>query len=644
MAAARQACQRKRSRLVGGLSHDDYLESLSGCLCLPLFRHDNPAVPELPTFLETQTSAWPARVQDLPAGEQPPQIPFSEQITLACGLAEFVRDNMPSRVCAVCSECKSASEVRALQFSEIAGVELLRADMRRTAAVPRCAHVLYWRRVDRRDCKNPPDPVLPRGYKAAGGQSGNVGVVDTSAGEGSGETSSGLDDSTDDRPSRRRRCDIDRPPTYAPRVGVRLCDDNPVAVEVPYCMRAETVLPNRTMNVSADGVERFTVCSECIQALQGGRIPDGALAGWLDPGDVPPVNQHGHSLVPLTHLESLVVGLARPHMRLLVVRQPGTPSWRAVDTLPAALRGHTLAFPNNVPSELQRVVPYAPADLPSFIQVVLIDAVKDRADLEAKVRQAPCLKMRGLAIAAWAEWAVRVNPMAQVDHAALQQYRALGAEPTVPEPLVAHAVATDDPDTAAVMRAAFEGDRAGNARVRQQQDDVEAATEGANAAGGRSPGPGAGQEPAPSGRTPNIPVTGVFARPSPMAAALAVPGGTAGVVVSPAAALQPDGYIGPGVHMLGLDDVEVHHGGAYSTSDPLDDCTDPSAILQRLQQGGVVVSAAGGRGASNSASSPTLRISQLPSPLSVTTFSAHLQTHPHPNNSPTTATWSTPAT
>ncbi|GFR51887.1 hypothetical protein Agub_g14366 [Astrephomene gubernaculifera] len=147
-------------------------------------------------------------------------------------------------------------------------------------------------------------------------------------------------------------------------------------------------------------------------------------------------------------------------MRLLVVRQPGTPSWRAVDTLPAALRGHTLAFPNDVPSEL-----YAPEDLPSFIQVVLIDAVKDRADLEAKVRQAPCLEMRGLAIAAWAEWAVHVNPMAQVDHAALQQYRALGAKPTVPEPLVAHAVATDDPDTAAVMRAAFEGDCAGNAQV-----------------------------------------------------------------------------------------------------------------------------------------------------------------------------------
>ncbi|GFR51561.1 hypothetical protein Agub_g13981 [Astrephomene gubernaculifera] len=216
------------------------------------------------------------------------------------------------------------------------------------------------------------------------------------------------------------------------------------------------------------------------------------LTGWADSrwgaGSVgsrrrTPVNQHGHSLVPLTHLESLVVGLARPHMRLLVVRQPGTPSWRAVDTLPAALRGHTLAFPNDVPSELQRVVLYAPEDLPSFIQVVLIDAVKDRADLEAKVRQAPCLEMRGLAIAAWAEWAVHVNPMAQVDHAALQQYRALGAKPTVPEPLVAHAVATDDPDTAAVMRAAFEGDCAGNAQVRQQQDDVEAATEGANAAG-----------------------------------------------------------------------------------------------------------------------------------------------------------------
>ncbi|GFR42903.1 hypothetical protein Agub_g3899 [Astrephomene gubernaculifera] len=372
-------------------------------------------------------------------------------------------------------------------------------------------------------------------------------------------------------------------------------------------MRAEAQLPNRTMDVSADGVERFMVCSDCMQALQGGRIPDGALAR-LDPGDVPPVNQHGHALVPLTHLESLVVGLARPHMRLFVVRQPGTSSWRAVDTLPAALRGHTLAFPNDVPEELQRVVPYAPQDLPSFIQVVLIDAVKDRSDLEAKVRQAPCLKMRGLAIAAWAEWAVHVNPMAQLDRAALQQYRSLGAEPTVPEPLVTHAVATDDPDVAAVMRAAFEGDRGGNARVQQQQEEVEATMGDVHAAGTRAAGSDASgastsmtTQPMPgaataSGQARGVPITGVLGQPSPIAVPMAVLDGTFGAVTSPATAPPQDGYAGPGVHMLGLDEVEVHHGGAYSTYDPLENSTDPSAIVQRLQHGGVVVSAAGGRG------------------------------------------------
>ncbi|PNG99811.1 hypothetical protein TSOC_014399 [Tetrabaena socialis] len=176
---------------------------------------------------------------------------------------------------------------------------------------------------------------------------------------------------------------------------------------------------------------------------------------------------------------AIIISRARTVLRVFVLRNAATAGWRGNDTLPTVLRGHSIAFPNPDLGELRRRIPYAPEELCEFSQVLLLDAVTDRADLERKIRSAKCLQIRGAVVAAWLEHAEHTQPGIHVDAALVQAYRRMGMVPTVPDALIAHAVAAHDARMAATLNAAFESDRTGNAAVRQQQAGFEAAAQDA---------------------------------------------------------------------------------------------------------------------------------------------------------------------
>ncbi|PNH07730.1 hypothetical protein TSOC_005751 [Tetrabaena socialis] len=483
---------------------DALLVRAEDALGMKYFRRENPITPELPSYIEEHQHGWPARVQDLPEGELPPQVPYTEHIKLAVEMAQTAEDTMPSLVCAVCSCVRPPCETHRMPIVEIPNVELLRADILRTPSVPRHAHTLFWRRVPLAADGQPPKPPPPAPATferkqhrtvqatavAAAASIAAAFVEGGAAPDGQGSDSEdeevaallavGSDEEEDEDGGTSRQVDLRstkraRPApytpetTYRPSVQSRPCEQAG-HVEVPYCLRVEAEGANRTLFV-----DRVNVCESCLLALRRGRLPAASLA-CIDPGDIPPTNSRGHPLLPLKHAEALIVSRVRTIIRVFVLHTADTPAWRPADTLPVVMRGHSLAFPNPAPGELARCIPFPLHQLDQLIQCLLLDAVASREELEEKIRKAECVQIRGAAIAAWLEHAMDQEMVLDIDPQHIEEYRALSMEPVVPEAIVRHAIAAHDSQLARVLQLAYANDRAGpSGGVRQQQDAIEAA-------------------------------------------------------------------------------------------------------------------------------------------------------------------------
>ncbi|EFJ48769.1 hypothetical protein VOLCADRAFT_90595 [Volvox carteri f. nagariensis] len=245
--------------------------------------HQDEAI-DLPDFLLALPEGC---VQDLPGGQLPPdrQVPYTVQLQCASTMAVALRRRMPSRVCAVCSEVCSEDQSAVLPWMEIPNVDILRADTMCTDAVQHWGHTLVWRwmaRTAQGDAPPPPDPVLPARYRVSraewagavdddGGSASGAGRLVDDAAEGAldldgdaQETGDSESAAAEQQPSEQLPPDQQpRPPRVLPRV----CLDNPASVEVPYCMRLEPDLPNRTMLVSNGAAERIFICNICHKAL-----------------------------------------------------------------------------------------------------------------------------------------------------------------------------------------------------------------------------------------------------------------------------------------------------------------------------------------------------------------------------------------
>ncbi|KXZ50977.1 hypothetical protein GPECTOR_14g22 [Gonium pectorale] len=343
-------------------------------------------------------------------------------------------------------------------------------------------------------------------------------------------------------------------------------------------------------------------------------------------------------------------------MRVWVLRDAARP-WIADDTAPTVIMGHALTFMNAAVERLVDIIPYSIAELLTFMAVVLINAVKDRADLEEKVRRAKCLQVRGPVVVAWAEWAAHVAaerglPM-RVNAEAIAEYRALGPAPVVPDAIVRAAVATDDPTVARVLARTHEADRTGNAAVNAPMEAAtvaQAVRAAAAAMEANAAPPGVQAATAPQGARgaaaatdltaagPDVtayrPFVGIVAEPTHQqrhqgtaaAAAAGVQAATAPQGArGAAAATDPtaagpgpsngngagatDAGLAPGVpeeaddpeyisnpHMRGLDDSEIHVRDDEAVDRPMEDPEDHRSVHDRLRAGHVLVSAAGGPG------------------------------------------------
>ena len=230
-------------------------------------------VVELPDYL---TALPDERVQNLPGGQLPVerQVPYEVHMQLASSMAAALTRRMPSRVCAVCSELCSEEQSAVYAFGEIPNVELLRADIMCTDAVPRWGHTLAWRRMPctpEGTAPPPPEPVLPMRYRRQ--QSGRQQSDVAKDGDDDGDE----EPSDDDIPEEQLPPELrPRPPRILPRP----CSDDAASVDVPYCMRLEPELPNRTMYACAvAGVDKIYVCSDCDAALSGTSLRSGLGVG-----------------------------------------------------------------------------------------------------------------------------------------------------------------------------------------------------------------------------------------------------------------------------------------------------------------------------------------------------------------------------
>ncbi|EFJ39724.1 hypothetical protein VOLCADRAFT_100610 [Volvox carteri f. nagariensis] len=375
---------------------------------------------DLPDFL---LAIPEARVQDLPGGQLPPdrQVPYTVQLQCASTMAVALRRRMPSRVCAVCSEVCSEDQSTVLPWMEIPNVDILRADVMCTDAVQRWGRTLVWRRMARTaqgEAPPPPDPVLPARYRVS--QAERVAAVD---GDGAGrlvdDAAEGALEMGGDAPetgdleaaAAEQEPPEQLPPDQQPRpprVLPRACLDDPASVEVPYCMRLEADLPNRTMLVGDGVAERIFVCNTCHKALSARRVPEAALAR-LDPGDVPRVNHLGDPLPSPTFLEGQLLGRGRIIQQLLIMYLADRPP----DVFPRAVKTHGIGVVNPDPNMLRAQLPARASDLAGAITVVCVDQVRNRAELLERVQKAPGLQHND-------------EEELAVDEDALQEYERMG--------------------------------------------------------------------------------------------------------------------------------------------------------------------------------------------------------------------------
>ncbi|EFJ39847.1 hypothetical protein VOLCADRAFT_100474 [Volvox carteri f. nagariensis] len=255
----------------------------------------------------------------------------------------------------------------------------------------------------------------------------------------------------------------------------RPCLEDPRSVEVPFCMRLDADLPNRTMFRDDAGPDRFTICTSCEKALTARRVPEAALAR-IDPGDVPSTNHLGDPLPAPTFVESQLLGRGRLMQQLMIVHLAGRPP----EVLPCAVQSHGIAVVNPDPNMLRGQLPARVADLAGAFTVVCVDQVRDRQDLLDRVRRAPGLKVRGNVIVAWVRF-------------------------------LQHNDEDEDPEVAGVLRSTFLHDRTGAAGVRQLQETLQG-----NVAGEIIQGGGAYGSPLDTG--PDGPTAGTTASDTRMAA------------------------------------------------------------------------------------------------------------------------------
>ncbi|EFJ39543.1 hypothetical protein VOLCADRAFT_100841 [Volvox carteri f. nagariensis] len=401
---------------------------------------------ELPEFLLALPEG---RVQDLPGGQLPP-------------------DRQ------VCSEDQST----VMHWTEIPNVDILRADVMCTDAVQRWGRTLVWRRMARTaqgDAPPPPDPVLPARYRVSRAE--RAGAVDEDGGSASGAgrlvddaadgaldvdagaqetgdpdlTTAGQQPEPEPEPQQLPPDQQPRPPRVLPRA----CPDDPASVEVPYCMRLEPDLPNRTMLVGDGAAEHIFVCNICHKALSARRVPEAALAR-LDPGDVPRVNHLGDPLPSPTFLEGQLLGRGRIIQQLLIMYLADRPP----DVFPRAVKTHGIGVVNPDPNLLRGQLPARASDLAGAITVVCVDQVRSRAELLERVRKAPGLQVRGQVIVAWVRF-LQHNDEEElaIDEDALQEYERMGCAAGVPDEILHAALAPTDPEVANVLRTTFLHDR-----------------------------------------------------------------------------------------------------------------------------------------------------------------------------------------
>jgi hypothetical protein len=250
---------------------------------------------------------------------------------------------MPSRICACCSELTPAVESEEYRWPDIANVELLRADIFRTAAVRRPGHVVAWKQLPAApDGTVPaaPDPVLPWGFRKtwlyglqdhdsgfyaarpepaaaaaeadhAGGTAGANGTTVNTGAYGSAEDAAETLLAPAANPGRRRRrrseaSDVDtdsdvvaaanrhelhqddRPeheiPSYPCRDDVLPRPDPQDSTKwlVAYCMRIERDGENRTVRLNEAAEDLVTICNGCNHALERKRAAGRDREGNLD--------------------------------------------------------------------------------------------------------------------------------------------------------------------------------------------------------------------------------------------------------------------------------------------------------------------------------------------------------------------------
>ncbi len=128
-----------------------------------LRRPDNPVAPKLGPYVEEAIKGFPARQQDLPAGQHIPEVSMKAHVDIAVKLAHAANHHMPDSVCACCSEMVAPAAYMLMLFQHIPNVQLTRADIKRTNAVIRPAKTVHERSVPCGEVSPPPDPVLPVG-------------------------------------------------------------------------------------------------------------------------------------------------------------------------------------------------------------------------------------------------------------------------------------------------------------------------------------------------------------------------------------------------------------------------------------------------------------------------------------------------
>ncbi|GLC58939.1 hypothetical protein PLESTB_001419500 [Pleodorina starrii] len=414
---------------------------------------------------------------------------LAREVAFAQELDRCVRREMPMWLCAVCSCIHGRGEVQWVPWDDIPNVQLLRADVQSTPAVPRDAKVVYRRPLQPGMVAVPPPPPAA----VYGARSANARPAD--------------DDTAADLLSRVR--DSGQTP-LSPAPGdpcatcagpAAICAHEPSVSGVPapasggptpaggdsagyvtYCMRLVMEVPGVSETLQVDctcrirnGTDEVRICRVCLQALRAGKVPPWSLAR-VDMGDVPERNRFGRTLPTLELTETLLLAVAIATLKIVVVRLRDGGLRGPPGIQPRVLAGHIVARPNPSRAQLVAALPRRVEELTNFIQVVMMDAGVSRERMQELLRTATFLTVRGPVVMAWAEhlaeeWQRSVSMPLQLDPLAMQELQTLN---NVPEALVLRAYIPQTEQAANRLREIWLEDRDGNARVQQEMEEREA--------------------------------------------------------------------------------------------------------------------------------------------------------------------------